>query len=521
MHPAMSHYVCPLGHPSGPGQKVCPLCGSSLVAAAGADAGPVTVAAPGAAQAVSERPAPVVSPDGHFVWIDGGWQPLPAPPSGERHPVEASVDVPPHGAGQPPIPGSKAAVSNGGWRKWRWLVGGVALTALSLGAVVAANAESGQPARIVDAKVGECFNLDGESQVRVPCSQPHQLEAYFAGDLGSGPYPGQEDLDEAIDGDCMPKFFAFIGGEPQDKIIYVRAVPTEEEWADGHHRGACLVAHEDQETKVGTARGSSPDATGEPAGRLDSAGVALPAGFPDYPAGEETPVMCVRDEGLDGSRYEDYLTFSCQGHGAAFDKELSQMLVLAQAGCGLTSTNWNPTRFAFKAIEEVESGDRDVASRVHLPPGGNLREGIQLVPADYPYTPEEAIFRRGDALLLERFPFQSAEYLQVSCPRSGGQQQSALHFSRAEVLGVAADASPEPAVGTTPGVPDESDCWTEVNDASIWLGKHWDADPESINFFLEDFAGNEPMQDALVRTLDALAASNGTASGNFLPSLCE
>ena len=65
--------------------------------------------------------------------------------------------------------------------------------------------------------VGDCFDLpDPESDsisdvTQRECTEPHQYEMYFVGDLPDGQYPSDSDVDLWLEANCLPAFTEYVG----------------------------------------------------------------------------------------------------------------------------------------------------------------------------------------------------------------------------------------------------------------------------------------------------------------------
>ncbi|MDR3360437.1 MAG: septum formation family protein [Bifidobacteriaceae bacterium] len=104
---------------------------------------------------------------------------------------------------------------------------------------------SSAKADVFSLKLGDCVGplADGditESTV-MPCSDPHNYEAYAAFDLPDGDFPDL--LDEEVDAKCSEEFEAFLGIPYEDSIYEMFSIsPTRESWAVLDDRSViCLV----------------------------------------------------------------------------------------------------------------------------------------------------------------------------------------------------------------------------------------------------------------------------------------
>ncbi len=108
-------------------------------------------------------------------------------------------------------------------------------------------------------RVGDCFNAEAadeiESVAGVPCSQPHDGEAYYAFFLpeGDGSYPGEDAvLEQAIER-CLDQFVPFVGHDYQtSELDFWPMYPTEGSWDHLDDREVlCVLANYDGTKKVG------------------------------------------------------------------------------------------------------------------------------------------------------------------------------------------------------------------------------------------------------------------------------
>lgn len=102
---------------------------------------------------------------------------------------------------------------------------------------------------VFDMQVGDCLNEPGaEDQITdvtiVPCSEPHDYEYYFEGDVSDlgEEWPGEDAIGEAGDEVCYGAFEDFIGTPYEESEIYYQFYwPSEQGWEQGDHVINCLV----------------------------------------------------------------------------------------------------------------------------------------------------------------------------------------------------------------------------------------------------------------------------------------
>lgn len=95
--------------------------------------------------------------------------------------------------------------------------------------------------------VGDCLNDasagDEVSSVpTVPCSQPHDSEAYHAFNLPDGDYPGDDAVEAAADEGCFAAFESFVGISYQESVLdFAYYFPTTSSWAQGDREILCIA----------------------------------------------------------------------------------------------------------------------------------------------------------------------------------------------------------------------------------------------------------------------------------------
>lgn len=96
-------------------------------------------------------------------------------------------------------------------------------------------------------EVGDCLNdagVEGEvSEVpTVPCSEPHDSEAYASILMADGDFPGDDVVDDQAVSDCTTEFDAFVGLDYQTSALdFAYYFPTEASWEQGDREILCLI----------------------------------------------------------------------------------------------------------------------------------------------------------------------------------------------------------------------------------------------------------------------------------------
>ncbi len=102
---------------------------------------------------------------------------------------------------------------------------------------------------------GVCFNYVDPSAVAVlPCTQPHDSEAYYRYTLSPGPFPGYDAVWEAARNTCNAQLNRYVGPEVRG-VFYVTWVltPGQSEWAAGNRLTVCVLSRIDTGKATGSA----------------------------------------------------------------------------------------------------------------------------------------------------------------------------------------------------------------------------------------------------------------------------
>lgn len=109
-------------------------------------------------------------------------------------------------------------------------------------------------------KLGDCLNGAAtgsiESMEGVPCSTPHDVEAYHVFNMPDGVYPGDAAVSETAGNACFDAFEPFVG-HPYETSIYdiSTLAPSLESWNEIDDREVlCLMDNYDDSKKTGSAR---------------------------------------------------------------------------------------------------------------------------------------------------------------------------------------------------------------------------------------------------------------------------
>lgn len=108
--------------------------------------------------------------------------------------------------------------------------------------------------------LGDCLNGAlsnvNETMEGVPCSTPHDVEAYHVFNLPDGDYPGDPAVSETASKACFDAFEIFVGHTYETSIYDITSLsPSVESWTElGDREVLCLLDNYDGTKKTGTAR---------------------------------------------------------------------------------------------------------------------------------------------------------------------------------------------------------------------------------------------------------------------------
>jgi len=119
-------------------------------------------------------------------------------------------------------------------------------------------------ADVFSLKVGDCLNQQASEEATevssvptVPCSEPHDSEAYAAMDMPAGDFPGDQAVSDAADTFCYDEFEKFVGMNYDESVLELATFfPTAESWAEGDHEILCFVYSPDGPS-TGTLAGAA------------------------------------------------------------------------------------------------------------------------------------------------------------------------------------------------------------------------------------------------------------------------
>ena len=113
--------------------------------------------------------------------------------------------------------------------------------------------------------IGDCFNLEDSASVDavpvIPCSDPHEFEAYASVRMDAETYPGETDTVAEADARCGLAFEGYVGMPLQQAYDeglydYTSFYPSTESWALGDREILCMVYATDESGGAKTVTGS-------------------------------------------------------------------------------------------------------------------------------------------------------------------------------------------------------------------------------------------------------------------------
>ena len=110
-------------------------------------------------------------------------------------------------------------------------------------------------------KVGDCLQDPGttsiEKVVTLPCSKPHDFEAFDRVEMKGSDYPGTAETKKQSEAFCSPAFAKFVGVAYDDSTLEMQFFyPTSDSWGQGDREILCLIAGKDGAKTTGTLKGA-------------------------------------------------------------------------------------------------------------------------------------------------------------------------------------------------------------------------------------------------------------------------
>lgn len=139
-------------------------------------------------------------------------------------------------------------------RRWAW---GTGIAATSLLIVLAGwfyPVGSGTDDPMTHLTTGACFNLSETQLAVVPCTQPHDDEAYYRDTFAPGTFPGDPVVANAAQSTCDAQLAGYVGSGHDDDLFDWPLAPDKSEWAAGIHYTVCALSRVDNRKMTGSAR---------------------------------------------------------------------------------------------------------------------------------------------------------------------------------------------------------------------------------------------------------------------------
>ena len=113
-------------------------------------------------------------------------------------------------------------------------------------------------------RIGDCFDdtdayADEVSSLPgVPCSEPHDNEAYAVFDVSITDYPGEDAMVELANNSCVDRFESFVGMDYESSSLdVVTMFPTVESWSQNDREVVCAVYDMEANKLVGSVKGQA------------------------------------------------------------------------------------------------------------------------------------------------------------------------------------------------------------------------------------------------------------------------
>ena len=113
-------------------------------------------------------------------------------------------------------------------------------------------------------RIGDCFDdtdayADEVSSLPgVPCTEPHDNEAFAVFDLAITDYPGEDAMVELANNSCVDRFESFVGRDYESSSLDVLTMfPTVESWRQNDREIVCAVYDMEANKLVGSVKGQA------------------------------------------------------------------------------------------------------------------------------------------------------------------------------------------------------------------------------------------------------------------------
>lgn len=178
-----------------------------------------------------------------------------APPADQAQWAQAAAPVPP---------------MQEGWTKWlkfAWIP--IVVVVLAVGYFLSARRdssgeiESGGNLSAFDIEAGDCFGFEVENTqitdvAAVPCSEPHQFQAFHVQDYETAAFPVGTEMAAIFETVCFGPFESFVGVPYVDSALFADMIaPSEESFAEGDREYVCYLYEEDGSDLTGSMEGAN------------------------------------------------------------------------------------------------------------------------------------------------------------------------------------------------------------------------------------------------------------------------
>ena len=112
-----------------------------------------------------------------------------------------------------------------------------------------------------EVRVGDCFDDSGASDEitslpGVPCSEPHDNEAYAVFDVTITSYPEGDGMWDLATESCKERFESFVGLDYESSSLDIFTLyPTDASWKQNDREVVCAVYDMNADKLVGSAKG--------------------------------------------------------------------------------------------------------------------------------------------------------------------------------------------------------------------------------------------------------------------------
>lgn len=152
----------------------------------------------------------------------------------------------------PPAAQTGRGSSWSGLLRWAWIP--VVIAVVAAGFFFAARRDDGGEIvgagdmDVTELVAGDCFDLKDPSDEEIndveakPCTEPHEFEMFFVGDLPDGDFPEDSVINDFIESECLPAFADYVGLSYEESALDIfPLIPGFEGWNAGDHAVQCAL----------------------------------------------------------------------------------------------------------------------------------------------------------------------------------------------------------------------------------------------------------------------------------------